>query len=187
MAAPRQDAGSSGRQAAKPLIAPSPTALLGEPLDFLLVEHFRQREVASLLSRIADGENGAMGVLAMQSVYDFLKNDLIAHVLDEELVLFPALRRLCRPEDNIERLIGILAKEHADDRRLGRDVADAISRRIDGALSTLADTSRMRQLTEHLRGHIALENGVLLPIARARLTSDAVIAVAQGLRRLRAI
>jgi hemerythrin-like domain-containing protein len=183
MAAPGQDEVSNKRLRTTPSIAPAPEGLLDSPLDFLLAEHFRQREAALLLALIADG---IINKETMRSVRKFLLTDLEEHTLDENLVFFPALRRHCRPEDDIERLIDVLVREHESDRLLGAQAADVIAKLVEEEAPTEFERGRLRVFAEHLRGHIALENGVLLPIARARLEVADLAALARELKARRA-
>lgn len=154
------------------------TSLIAAPLDFLLAEHLRQRQFAKILTLIADG------VINRRTVSDviwFIENDLAQHILDEEISLFPILRPLCEPDDKIDAILDVLADEHREDESAS-DVILKILRRIEeGEASTPADRAALRNFADHLRHHIALENGVLLPIARTRMTADALRIVAQSL------
>ena len=144
-----------------------PIGAAGERLlDDLLAEHFVQRRMADDLTLAAAGaiEGGRLRTLKA-----FLIDDLPRHVAFEEDAFFPALRRRCPPEDGIEKLLDILAREHADDLRLGAAAAEAVCGLIEGAPLTETQRSLLRNFAAHLRGHLALENGVLLPVARVRL------------------
>lgn len=151
-------------------IESTPEALLREPLDFLFAEHFRHRQMCRILNHLADSPNGETDLVA--SVDDFIRYDLSLHVIDEEEDLFPLLRRRCLPEDEIERVLGRLSAEHAEDQRLARALrtlfAQALAAqtplsRLPGAPTTL------RRFAEQERAHLAIENAVVLPIARLRL------------------
>jgi hemerythrin-like domain-containing protein len=156
--------------------------LIANPLDFLLNEHLRQRQFAKILTLIADG---VINRRTVRGVIDFITNDLAQHILDEEISLFPVLRPLCEQDDKIDAILGVLADEHREDESTSDDVL-AILRKIEkGEKTSLSDRATLRNFAEHLRHHIALENGVLLPIARARMTADALRIVEQSLKSRR--
>ena len=95
-------------------IEPMPAGLIDSPLDFIFAEHHRQREAASILTLLADGEFDLKGV---KSLLAFLETDFALHIGDEELALFPMLREHCLPEDNVERILARLVDEHRCKRR----------------------------------------------------------------------
>lgn len=152
-------------------ISPPATSLLKEPLEFILEEHLRQRQAAKILCLIADG---VVNRRTIEAAADFIRHDLALHILDEELSLFPALRVSCLPEDNIGQLLDILAVDHREDERLSGEVRRILSALLAGESLADADAVNLRAFADHLRRHIALENGVLLPLAAARLDVDAI-------------
>lgn len=153
-----------------PAIEPIPRDLMREPLDWLFAEHFRQRQLCREMERLAH-EPGFLGDLTAE-VVDFLRHDLALHVLDEEEDLFPLLRRRCLPEDDVERVLGVLSADHRTD----LDLARVIRTRLEACLDARSPASRDLELKKALvafaeqeRRHVALENAVVLPIARLRL------------------
>jgi hemerythrin-like domain-containing protein len=153
---------------AKPFLEPIPPELLAQPLDYIVAEHFRLRLVCNRLDAMA--AEGRADPREAEEIATFLDRDLRLHVIDEEDDLFPLLRRRCRPEDEIGRALGGLAREHAADDHLGSRVIAALGRlgpngRID------RDRDALAEFAAHQRSHIAFENAVVLPIARRRLTA----------------
>jgi len=148
-----------------------PPGLIESPIDFLFAEHHRQRQAANVLHLVADGEVDKTGV---KKLIEFLKTDFAIHVVDEELSFFPLLRLHCLPEDNIGELIERLAGERKKDATIVASVI-AILEGLQAGHS-LNDEPRkvFHNFAEHLLQHLALENAVLLPIARARLDIEAL-------------
>jgi iron-sulfur cluster repair protein YtfE (RIC family) len=121
---------------------------------------------------------------------DFVRYDLTVHVIDEEEDLFPLLRRRCEPDDAIEDVLGRLSGEHATDQDQARAVravletalADQIPvSRIPGAAATL------RQFATHQRAHLALENAIVMPLARRRITGHDLEGMSKRLAARRGI
>jgi hemerythrin-like domain-containing protein len=164
------------------IIESPPPGLIYSPIDYFFAEHHRQRQAAAMLIMIAEGERDEAGI---ERLTEFLETAFAQHIVEEETALFPWLRSVCLPEDDIESLLSRLALEHGQDEEVGDEVLE-ILRTIAGPGSLGAkEKGRLRYFAEHLRRHIALENGVLLPIARARITSEtesALVARLIGLR-----
>ena len=153
------------------LINPTPVDLLDAPLDFFFAEHHRQRQAAIVLHLVADGEFDREGV---SNLIAFLENDFALHVGDEELGFFPILKQCCNPEDDIEPLLKRLADEHKDDETIGDEALSIIKRRLAGEKLKPDDQRSLRRFADHIRQHLAVENAVLLPIARLRMDADSL-------------
>ncbi len=152
------------------LLPEIPDSLLSQPLDYLLAGHFRQREVLSLMVQLAEG---SVPEACVAAIAGYLKTDLLLHYADEEVDLFPVLRQRCLPEDGLEAILARLHAEHI----VGHSRAAALARDLSAwpALagrppigSTLAADLTSFVTLERL--HLALENAILIPLARARLT-----------------
>ena len=166
-----------GRQADTSIDSPS-LDLLSSPLDFLYAEHLRQRQFAKLLGLIADGVINRRTIAAAA---EFVENDLATHILDEEVSFFPLLRPLCQPEDRVDDLLALLSQEHREDEGESERVLSALARLSATEPPSDADKQTLRSFSDHLRGHLALENGVLLPLARSRMTSEALQLMSQSM------
>ncbi|WP_294608938.1 hemerythrin domain-containing protein [uncultured Roseovarius sp.] len=139
------------------------------PLDFIAEDHMREREVCALIDRIV--ASAPMEEAERDQILAFLEVRLPQHLADEEIDLFPLMLKRCDPEDEIEAVIGKLQSDH------GHALADAptifaIIQGLDtnSPKPTRSEAAQMAEFAHHARRHLILENAVILPIARARLT-----------------
>jgi len=155
--------------------------LIESPIDFLFAEHHRQRQAANILQQIADGEFDKIGV---EKLINFLEADFAIHVADEEIDFFPLLEQHCLPEDKIQDLIARLTEDHKKDKTAVMRVIDFLQELLAGATSNPEARATIGNFAEHVLQHLAIENAVLLPIARARLDSEA-LSVLSGMMKER--
>ena len=165
----------------------APAELLADPLTYIFAEHWRHRQYCNALEEAAAMQAVPPGLL--RRLADFLRIDMARHVQDEEEDLFPLLRQRAEPEDDIERLLGILSADHDADRAIVRDLRRQLEAAADAgvgpaARSGLAET--IGRFVAHKRRHIALENAVALPIARLRLTKADQKAMSRAMAARRA-
>ncbi|WP_224825946.1 hemerythrin domain-containing protein [Cognatishimia sp. MH4019] len=150
-------------------LEPTQASLLGEPLEFIHEDHLRERQICTLLDQIAQGETSDDAVLS--SVLGFLNTELPLHLKDEEEDLFPLLRRRCEAEDEIGRVI---TKLHADHTHAGEDTPKVIQLleglRTTSRLPSWKECEVLKAFASHARRHLILENAIILPFARLRLT-----------------
>ncbi|HEY0649347.1 hemerythrin domain-containing protein [Phenylobacterium sp.] len=148
-----------------------PRELLAEPLEWFFAEHFRHRLFCRLINEVAaahvfDGER-------VTKVVEFLRNDLPVHIIDEEQDLFPLLRRRALPEDEVEKVLGLLSAEHKADashaRVVREQLEDCLARQSAPGMDPAIRKALQGFASQELR-HLALENAVVLPIARLRLS-----------------
>jgi len=94
------------------------------------------------------------------------------HVIDEEEDLFPLLRRRARPEDDVERVLGLLSREHFEDDRLAEIIVAGLRETAATNAETLPPELRiaLRDFARRQRRHLAVENAVIMPLAEIRLT-----------------
>ena len=155
------------------LIETIPTSLLREPLEWFFAEHFRHRQLCLMIDRIAGATVFEETIVSV--VADFIRRDLPLHIIDEEEDFFPLLRRRCLAEDKIEEILGILSSDHKADMATAANVSQLLSRSLQEKSALGLDQSAQRVLrafSDQERRHLALENAVILPIARLRF-SDA--------------
>ncbi|MGE0661497.1 MAG: hemerythrin domain-containing protein [Hyphomonadaceae bacterium] len=154
--------------------------LPSDPIEFLLAEHLNHRRMCNALERLAVAS--AFDATRITGLLDFIRFDLTLHVIDEEEDVFPLLRRRCLPEDQIDAVLDRLTGEHAEDKALSERARDAlnaclIERKpptgIEGGAAALVTFAR------HERGHLALENAVIIPLARRRLSEDDLVSLGQ--------
>ena len=171
-----------------PMIAPMPRDLLGNPLEFFMADHLRQRAAFALIEQLATVDT--LDRALATHVLDFLGTDMVAHVLDEEDDLFPLLRRRCEPEDDIEHVLGDLSAEHAADERIALEVRAGLAEALEaGCAAGDIEYLRKRMLAFAYAEsrHLALENGIILPLARARLTKDDLRDLSERMTKRRAV
>ncbi len=149
-----------------------PTVHLTTPLDYIVADHFRQRVLCSVLDDIA--ETGVVDRDIAAAALRFLKTDFAPHVIDEEEDLFPLLRRRSQPEDRIEDALGDLSQEHASDKIDVDAIVDRLQAILDSDDNTAGDDLRtlLRRFAASERRHLIVENAIVMPLARARLTKD---------------
>ncbi|WP_108881471.1 hemerythrin domain-containing protein [Anderseniella sp. Alg231-50] len=165
-----------------------PSSQLSEPLDYIFAEHFRQRVLCNALDEIADQEQPDRQMI--EAVLRFLRVDFAPHMLDEEHDLFPMLRRRAEPEDRIDDVIGQLTQEHAADRLDAKLITEGLAKvlagkAVTGVASSLAKL--LHRFAENERNHLTLENAIILPLARIRLTADDVRNLAQRMAARRGV
>lgn len=154
-------------------------ALLNRPIDYLAAEHARQRRAAELLIRAAEG---VFFCADLKNLSLYLRTDFAMHIADEEQSLFPMLARRCRPEDCVEALIDVLRDEHAEDEALWRMVEQVLGAAIaDGRIDPHGGEV-IRRFADKVCEHISLEDGVLIPLARLRLTRADLKALSEAMR-----
>lgn len=150
-----------------------PLELLAEPLDWFFAEHYRHRQLCQMIDEVCaatvfDGDK-------IGKVVAFLGHDLALHVIDEEQDFFPLLRRRCLPEDEVERVLGMLSAEHRADVAKASQVSDILKACLLKETAPGLDPGRRKVLAEFAsqeRRHLGLENAVILPIARLRLDAE---------------
>lgn len=152
---------------------PPPAAQLLAPLDYILSEHFRQRSLCQAVENLAnaDGFDREMA----EAVVAFMKSDFGLHVIDEEEDLFPLLRRRALPEDGIEDVLGALSLEHASDHDDAERIVEGMAQLLetDGAGFPEPDFAKLLKcFAASERKHLIVENAIVMPFARARLTKD---------------
>jgi iron-sulfur cluster repair protein YtfE (RIC family) len=172
----------------EPDIEEIPPELMLEPLNWLFAEHYRHRQLCRAIDRLATP--GAYDGDRIGRVLAFLREDLPLHVIDEEEDLFPLLRRRSEPGDELETVLGVLSAEH----RADIDKAANVCRHLEAAREARRapghDPDARKALTEFAaqeRRHVALENAVVLPIARLRLSEGDLRTLSQRLAARRGI
>lgn len=152
-------------------LSPTKLTLLGNPLDFIHEDHLRERAICAMIDHIAttSSPDPADAIRAR----DFLRHELPLHMADEEQDLFPLLRRRCLPEDAIDKAIDRLTGEHHQSIADTRKAAAALEPLEEGA-GPLSEEGRedLLRFTTHARRHLILENAIILPFARLRLTEN---------------
>lgn len=160
----------AGQRALATLVTLPPAEQLVSPLDYVLAEHIRQRALCWLLDYIASDEARTQNCVI--AVTRFLRNDLNLHVADEEEDLFPLLRRRAEPDDRIDDVLRQLSREHTASACDTTTILAGLSR-ID-AEGCFSETFRalLHSFAAVEWRHLTVENAIVLPLARVRLTTD---------------
>ncbi|WP_199190396.1 hemerythrin domain-containing protein [Nitratireductor sp. StC3] len=157
------------RMALETLASPPPADQLAAPLDYLFAEHFRQRILCWMVDRVADAPETDRACAG--AILRFLREDFGIHVLDEEEDLFPLIRRRAEPEDRVEDVLDELSQEHASDHLDATAIVAGLSARRTTRLAA-AFRGLLHRFAANERRHLIVENAIVLPLARARLTLD---------------
>ncbi|MGE0653473.1 MAG: hemerythrin domain-containing protein, partial [Alphaproteobacteria bacterium] len=134
---------------------------------WLFVDNFRQRRVLNFLRNAAD--YGALSAPLLRAVSDFLRTDMILHILSEEKDLFPLLRSRCSPEDHLDRLLDRLARDHEAEREAIAQIGNGLRLLPVGAVAAPLSPELRHLITafvEAMKWHIIDENTLLLPLVR---------------------
>ncbi len=165
-------------------LSPTDVVLLWNPLEFLLEDHMREREICAILDRIAAREDVTQSDISQ--VKHFLKDELPFHLADEEEDLFPAMRRCCDPEDEIGKAIDRLETDHRHETARTPEVISIVEAGPE-ALRNLSDSQCeiLSDYAGHARRHLILENAIILPLARRRLKQSDLDAIRTGMLKRR--
>lgn len=142
------------------------------PLDYIFADHFRQRTLCRILDELA-GE-AVFDRAKAAAALAFLKVDFGAHIRDEEEDLFPLLRRRAMADDGLDDLLVELSQEHAADRLDAENIIEGLSAALssqDPSLGPQKLRDLLRRFAANERHHLIVENAIVLPLARSRLTS----------------
>lgn len=141
------------------------------PLDFIVEDHMREREVCALIDNLVAAR--PIKHAERQRILSFLTEDLPQHLADEEIDLFPLMLERCDPEEEIKSVIDKLESDHAHAFADAPAIAALIAAwKPDDAALSATDCAQLAEFASHARRHLILENAIILPIARARLTRE---------------
>jgi len=167
--------------------APLPFALLDDPLGYVMAAHLRQRATCTLLRRFAKERVVARGEADM--ITSYLTSDLRQHHEDEDLDVYPALRRRALPEDSLGITLAQLGEEHRQGAAMADNIVETLSAKPADDLvhiHTAAGEMMQAYAARELR-HLALENGVVLALARIRLTRSDLKAISRAMKARRGV
>lgn len=167
------------------------TLLLDEsidPIDVLFGDHYRIRAMLTLLQDCARATmSSRVRADLSRALATFLRIDLRRHLADEEECLFPMLQRRLNHSDLLDPSIRELLDDHAAMRTLAADLAEQATQLQ--YRSDLKPSATFRRVAAAFAAakqqHIALENSVLLPLARERLGYADIRALARRLGQSR--
>ncbi len=153
-------------------LEPLPFRLLFRPLDFILADHHRHRVLCHLCETLADAETFDADLAGI--VADHIETELADHIVDEEEDLFPLLKRRAKREDEIDAVLEGLAEDHAEDEKLAAKIVRGLRRRIADPDQSMSAALRrtLRDFAACERRHLAIENAIVIPLAKVRLTAQ---------------
>lgn len=171
----------------EPLIRPLPLVLLDDPLEYISADHTRQRCIADALRRF--GVKRMADRSEAETVVTFLGQDLPLHHQDEEEDLFPAVRRRALPIDDLAPILDQLCQDHSRAMPMVATIIDALSRNlaIDPVAMSKPICKTLLAYADGERRHLAIENGVVLVIARIRLTGKDLRAISRSMKARRGV
>lgn len=168
---------------------PSPQALaaLDGPLEYIFVDHQRHRVACAALRGFAELRQAERA--EADQMIAFLSADMPLHHEDEEADLYPALRRRAAPADELGPVLARLIQDHRNGERMADTVVDALGLRPaeDPVRIDLATVELMQAYAALEDRHLAIENAVVLAIARIRLKRSDLRAVSRGMKARRGI
>lgn len=172
-----------------PAIEPTDPRLLGEPIDYLEAEHYRQRVAFAHLERVAAESSAERRAALARLVMEFLSADLVRHFDDEDAIFFPLLLKRCPQADGLEKVLSLISGERAHAKDLVRRISGDLARLANLEPAEIGFAAAAMALVESQRRCLAWENAMVLPLARKRFSPDDRVAVGKemaarrGLRR----
>ena len=167
-------------------LSPTDPSLLATPLEFLCEDHMRELQVCSVIDSLA--VSMSFNHSAAKTVLLFVNEELNLHMRDEAEDLFPLLARRCPAEDGIGPAIARICTDLDAATRLLPGLRAALARCLDtGSDLSLGERQLLTRFASHVRRHLAAENAILLPIARARLTRRDLQTLSRQMRTRRGL
>lgn len=167
-----------------------PDNLLREPLEFLLADHMRQRKMCNALDALCLGNDPVNSEDIVAVTFAYLSEDFQLHISDEEIDLFPSLRAVLDIAYDVEDLIDALMRSHALELTIASDIVLLLQRaqQVSGAASNVMENSRLlTSFTQCLRRDLAIEDQMLLPLARKHLSAANLDRIGRAMARRRNI
>lgn len=187
MARARREFSAPFRPITRDEIMAPPLRLLAEPIEYICAEHFRQRCICRALRMLAAGQE-IPGDVAEQ-IADAMQHDLALHHRDEDEDLFPLLRARAHPADGLEPLLAQLSHDHARGEASAKKLAAALSVCSRGERVTLgpAAAKLAAQYARDEQRHLAIENGIVMVMARKRLAPKDITALMHSMKARRGV
>ena len=153
---------------------PTDLMLLSDPLDFIAEDHLRIRAVCETMDRIAQADHPTREGLFEAT--DFLQNELPLLLRDEDEDLFAHLSARCLPEDAIEPVLQRFRDDHATAYRGIHDLVEMLHAILDKRRGARPDERlQLTAFAALLRRQMIVENAIILPLARRRLTDEDLV------------
>lgn len=145
-----------------------------DPIGVVEDEHALQLELCNLLELIADALPVTFDRSLAVTALTILQGSLPAHSRFEDNALFPRLRRRLTADDPVLSALVCLEREHVWDAGALSDLAGELKSALglQGVQNPNLLIWMLRGFADSHRRHIAWEDEVVLPAARASLTAD---------------
>lgn len=153
-----------------------PSSLFADPLEYIFADHFRQRTLCNVLDHIATKRYPDHELI--KAAHTFLERDFGLHIQDEEEDLIPALSKRLQPDDEASEILLELSEEHEQDRIYAEEILRLLQSCLDNEQVfefNQASKALLKRFADNERRHLTTENAIVLPIARARLTSSDIL------------
>ncbi len=163
---------TGAKQARSPvLIDVLPIALIDTPLEYILAEHARHRVVLAALQDFAKDRSTSR--VNADMIAAFLTQDLPLHFEDEDDDLYPAVRRKVMPEDDLGAVLARLTDDHRRTQRQIDEIVAALCRNParDRVRFKAHECQLMQSYAASEGRHLAIENSVVIAIAKIRLSA----------------
>lgn len=138
------------------------------PVEAMYEEHFNQRQLCADMELLATATQPRSD-LARRILIN-LCSDLPLHFDDEAQGLFLRLRARALPEDDMDKTLSQLEREHEIAQAAFALLVPSLACMADGSLPAPEDQDALRRLAASVRHHLIVENAIVLPLARLRLT-----------------
>lgn len=181
-------ADTAKRQARPPVVIDIlPISLIDTPLEYMLADHGRHRVVVVALQHFAEDRSSSRADADM--VAAFLTQDLPLHFEDEDDDLFPAVRRRALPEDDLGAVLARLTDDHRRTQPQIDEIVAALCRNPahDPVRFKAPDCQLMQSYAASESRHLAIENSVVIAIAKIRLSSADLRAMSRNMKARRGV
>lgn len=162
--------------------------LFYSPLDYIFADHFRQRVLCGVLDDLAGSQ--IMDKKLLSASVNYLKIDFKYHIADEEEDLFPLLRERAEPDDKLEDVLDQLCEEHSSDcidAKYIIKILEGISTVKNNEPSSAEFIGNVNRFTTNERHHLIVENAIVMPLARVRLTEPDLISMGLNMAKRRGV
>ncbi len=142
-----------------------------DPLDMIVADHYRIRAMLGLASILARGRaSPRVREITARALLAFLRVDLDRHLADEEAHFFPMLEQRLAPSDLLDPSLRQMAVQHASMRASAALLAEEFARVAEDPAPPPGARLRrcVAEFAQAKHRHIAIENAMVLPRARAQ-------------------
>ncbi|MDD7972325.1 hemerythrin domain-containing protein [Roseinatronobacter alkalisoli] len=163
--------------------APPPCCGTECPIEVMYEENFNQRRLCTDMELLA-ATTWPRPELARRILVNLCR-DQPAHFEDDARGLFPRLRARALPMDGLDKTLSRLAHTHEAAHAAFVLLIPALACMAGGDLPGPGDRDALYRLAAAERRHLIVENAILLPLARLRLSDADKSALMAGMRARR--